>query len=87
MDNERYKYSVYVYSKNYDGSLNLINLKTFDGLPAARIYYIKMKSEIRSGVTLANCLELNKDVYLGDDALMSTSENLFHYERHVDFAI
>jgi len=87
MADERYKYSVYVYSKGYDGTLELLNLQSFEKKGLARKFFEQKKSEIQTGACRANCAELNKDIYLGDDLFMSSSVNLDHFERRVDFAV
>ncbi len=87
MADERYKYSVYVYSKGYDGTLELMNLQSFDEEGLAKGFFDRKKSDIREGLCRANCVELNKDIYLGDDLFMSTSVNIEHFERRVDFAV
>ena len=87
MENERYRYSVYSYTKNNDGSLELHSLDSFEKEDEARSFFEKKLSDIKSGISISKCAELNKDIYLGEDLFSSNTVNLEHFESRADFAV
>lgn len=80
-------YVVYSYRTGTDGALNLIERKMFPTKEQAKTFFDQKKAEIvNDRVPIATSLELNREIYNGDEWFMSDSENVEKYTRQFDFA-
>lgn len=80
-------YVVYSYRTGADGALNLIERKMFQTMAQAKSFFDQKKEEIiRDRASIATSIELNREIYNGDEWFMSDSENVEKYTRQFDFA-
>lgn len=85
--NKTNKFVIYRYTKNSDGSFEMIDRQMFDKLSEAESCYAQITDEMSGGLLPHGSVELDREIYYKGDMFMHDSEMIQKFDNSPDFAV